>query len=365
MGSFNTACVISQQIIKPKDEVYILPISQSYSYDEVKLEYTDYSGKIINQKQYSYANTTCYATAFWDNAGPLFEGNYEDYGQFKLNNSESNTKNMHILFNLLYNESAKTLEGENSSHDIPFDMKEIYNPKENYTFKGLEDIWNSMWEAMQENRIFVKTAHDAFRPFAFAVAHKVAVDYFVNQYKDLPGIVKKDLETNYETLKKFFVDLNDLLPEQTVILKDMISWPLERMLSLENVRFSQGSEMHLAYKYRGSKEYLDNVFEVLKNNHKISGDNKGLSQESFEFLYKEIKPLLLHKIILGGMEEVNVKLSPMPYGSQDYCNDIGNSYAKMIKEVNKTIKEQIKSERCEEEDEVDVEEKPARKRKMK
>lgn len=347
MGSFNTTCVISHQTIKSKDEVYIFPIFQSSSYEEIEFQYEDYQNNIIKEKQYSYANTSCYATAFWDNAGPIIEGSYYDYGQFNLTNSENNIKNIQILFNILYENSAETLEGENKSHDIVFNMKNLYNPKEHYSFEALSDIWSQMYEALQENRIFIKDNSNKYRPFAVTACHKAAGEYFVNQYKDLKALAVTEFNKSYQIVSKYlnYLTGDGVNPQLLDMVNDSLSWPLQSMLGLKDLHFSQGSAQSLEYKYQRSDEQLKEIIAILKDNYKNDPESKELSSEICDKLYNEVKPIMLHKVILAGMEHLNIKLAPMPYAYQDYSNDIGNSYTKMVKEVNKTIKGQLKEEK--------------------
>lgn len=366
MGSFNTTCVISQQVIKPEDEVYIMPIKQSSSYDTVELQYENYKGEVKTQQQYSYSNSNCYATAFWDNAGPLFTGTYNDYGCFKLTENTTNSRNLITLFNDLHTNSAKVLEGENRTHDIEFDLKSLYSPEEKYSFEQLHSVWDSVWQAMYKGRIFVKNNEEGFRPFSFSVAHKVAVDYFVNQYKDLPGLVIKDLNKNYERVKKYCHDMTiveNTKPEKIEMFEEMSKWTFEDVLSLESLNFAQGSHRNIKYLYPPSIETLKEVKHVFREYYKNNPEATEVNESVFKALYEHMQPILVHKIVLGGMEGLDIKLSPIPYASQDYSNDTGNYYTKMVKEVNKVIKEQIKQK--DKNNGYDDDDKPARKNKLK
>lgn len=55
MGSFNTACMVSQQVIVPGAEALILPIHQQATYNPVELVK---DGE--ETSHYGFAHTTCY-----------------------------------------------------------------------------------------------------------------------------------------------------------------------------------------------------------------------------------------------------------------------------------------------------------------
>ena len=95
MGSFNTTCMVSQQVIAPNDEVVIFPIVPQSSYSPVEL--IDKDGSCV--EAYGHSSSSCYPTAFWNYAGPMLIGTYDDYGKFELENTVNNINNINNEYN--------------------------------------------------------------------------------------------------------------------------------------------------------------------------------------------------------------------------------------------------------------------------
>ena len=65
---------------------------------------------------------------------------------------------------------------------------------------------------------------------------------------------------------------------------------------------------------------------------------------------KEVQTLINHKYILSGLDSINAHFSPMVYASQDYHNEIGNEYTKLVIEINKRVNQLVKEKYGEDED---------------
>jgi hypothetical protein len=48
---------------------------------------------------------------------------------------------------------------------------------------------------------------------------------------------------------------------------------------------------------------------------------------------------------------MNLKLTPMVYGSQDYHNELGNDYLKMLGDINKSVNTLVKEKYGEDDEE--------------
>lgn len=349
MGSFNVSCVMSHQTIKEDDNVYLLPISQATTYNPVDMKYIDHKGNETTYNQYSFANSNCYADAYWQNAGPIIQGIYNDYGKFTLIDNDYNNTNLKILFNYLYNNSLKVSEGSNSTHDIAFDMKQLYDPKEKYSFNALEYIWDEMWTAMYKHRIFV-IENKAVKPFAFTTIHSAAVQYCLDYYKDPEKLIIHSINEDYQEFIKPMLESLSKNESKEGNYYFMIN--IDRLSRLENIHTCQSSDRGLAYLYSQNSSLPENKFEdskevreLLLNYYKSNPKSNIIGEMESNILIKKYLPLLEHKIILGAMEDLNVKLAPTSYAGQDYDNYGGNAYLKMIRAVNKTIKEDLKAEK--------------------
>ena len=81
MGSFNTQCFVTKQVIAPNDKAILLPIIAQNGYNHITFK----SGKTAISRWCS----TCYSTRFWRPTGHLLTGTYEDYGRFVLDKTRS------------------------------------------------------------------------------------------------------------------------------------------------------------------------------------------------------------------------------------------------------------------------------------
>lgn len=90
---------------------------------------------------------------------------------------------------------------------------------------------------------------------------------------------------------------------------------------------------------------------------KTFADNYEFKKQISEKLFVLLKDDLDHMYINFSLNLMDIKLSPMIYAGQDYDNETGNDYAKMIKEVNQKIKKEIKAKYSEDTEDTEDEEK--------
>lgn len=338
MGSFNTACMVSQQVIVPGAEAVILPIHQQATYRPVELVKDN---KEISQ--YGFAHTTCYPTAFWGYSGPIIRGKYYDYGCFEIFNIEENRINMISFFNHLFSDSFITKEGENKCHDVSFNMSSLYNPKKEYSFEELQDIWNKIWEVSQENRLFVSDYQGHPRNLQFAVMHRAAADYLIdyvnkaNSYED----ISYEQKTYFKHYIQGQLDRMIKVFENKKELGDTFSFFASQLTSLSGYRLGEQEGCHISYYYDNWELVMNAVDDFRAKNEDLSK----LSDELIETLFDLFKSQIDHRYIQVGLNWLNIKLSPMVYASQDYDNSTGKSYAKMIRSVGAQINKEIKANR--------------------
>lgn len=340
MGSFNTTCFVSQQTIVPGAKCIILPIIQQSTYDEIELISPDNS---FETSVLGHAHTTCYPTCYWGYYGPLITGTYYDYGKFEIDNSGENIKSLKFLFNKLLSDSFKTKQGENEYHDVAFDMSSLYSPETEYSFEQLIGIWDEIWMVTCEHRLFVRNYKHQPRSFQFAVMHQKSAEYLINmvsnekswdgmsyhQYNYFENFVKSKLG-------KFVDETKEVPPE----LLEFVFWRIE---SLDGYRVGDSEGSFISSLYRSPNGVID-ILQTM-----VSGDFSKMPE-----LFQLYKTQLDHRYIHRGLDDLNIKLSPMVYASQDYSNDIGSAFLEMVKNVNADINAEIKA-RYGEDDDEDVE----------
>lgn len=332
MGCFNTTCFISQQTIAPEDRVYLFPIEQGSSYRPVDMSFGD--NKL---SQYSFTCSTCYPTGLWTVSGPMLEGTYDDYGRFSIPDTPSNLRNMFSLFCHLLENSAVVTQGDNQFHDTPFDMSSKFNPTQKYSYDQLIEVWEYMWSAVEENRIFVKNFSEAAVPFAFAVMHKVAGDYLIET------INKNSEEDVYTYLDQQFKRKLKTYPHKESMV---ISLGCD-ISSLEGFRFGRFEGCY------PSLFYGNNTVPVIKIITQFCTDNPdttSLDIDTTKAIMDIMSDAINFRYILDSMHFMNAKFSPMVYASQDYSNELGNEFANMVVEVNKRVNTIVKEKYGEDED---------------
>lgn len=129
MGSFNTKCFVTQQMITPNTKSVIFPIIQNSTYEAADLVYGD---KEI--QKHGITSTTCYSDAFFEYAGPMFFGKYDDYGRFSIDKADNNHRSFLDFFNMLHKKSFVTKEGKSKYRDFSFNFKEMFDPQKKYEF---------------------------------------------------------------------------------------------------------------------------------------------------------------------------------------------------------------------------------------
>lgn len=336
MGSFNTACMVSQQVIVPGAETFILPIQQQATYNPVEIMKDN-----KELSQYGCAHTSCYPTAFWGYAGPLIHGKYDDYGRFELINTNDNKMNIIEFFNYLNKNAFNTKQGKNQYHDHAFDMNSLYDPKKEYSFDELENIWNKVWDVTQENRVFVSNYQGEARNLQFAVIHHVAAEYLidtVNKYKSYSG-QSYDQKAYFKNYMQSQTARMIEIFEHKKELGDIFSFLGSQLGSLSNYGIGEQEGAYISQYYNSWNLVMDSMDKFVLENP----NTKELSEELIDELFAVFETQIKHRYIHMGLDSFNIKLSPMVYASQDYDNSTGKSYAKMIKEVSGKITKEIKA----------------------
>lgn len=362
MGSFNTTCCVSQQTIASYDSVYLFPIEQQHSYEKVSL-INNATGKSVKEDKYSFTKNTCYPNGLWETSGPMIEGVYDDYGRFKLANNKDNVTNLHNLFKHL---STNGLITEANARDGGFDMKEVFDKKKQYSYLELTDIWEYMFTACEQERVFVNDYKGVSSPFTFAVMHKATGKYLINMIENSDSWHSKPT-TQKKSLVQYIseqIDGSSFFKESLPI--DVCSRVVaSQMTHLQDFQVVNNSYAKINKFYEVSIK--GSTFPQLLQPYLESPTKMKVEKDIVDQFYQLVKSQLNHRYILGGMDELNAKLSPMIYAGQDYSNKVGNEVLKMITTVNAQVTKQIKQRNAENGDEYEEEVAPvvAKKNKLK
>jgi hypothetical protein len=197
MGSFNTSCFVTQQIIKPDDAVVLFPIFQEKggAVDVVP----DPGQPLITASHPQFTSSTCHQTAFWEYGGPTLEATYADYGRFTLLNTPQNIAHLTSFFESLHSNLCEVKPGDNDCHDHPLRFRDLFDPIKTYSFAELSEIWETLSEMIHESRLFVRKLGyvNDIRPLAFAVVHTSTFRHTIDLYESF-----EDFRKTKQTLRK-------------------------------------------------------------------------------------------------------------------------------------------------------------------
>ena len=338
MGSFNTACFASQQTISPNEDARIIFLIQSRSYSPVDLTFGD-----ATHKAYGVASSTCYAEAFWQPVGVFLEATYEDYGKFSIKKTPHTRAALAHIIGRLLESGLNASECENSSHDIPFNLASkltecsaafqasvqprkfdaaapVYFTEE--FDSDLDLIWAYVEEVLSENRVFMMDYSHVVRPVALGVLCESAYHGLIKaketeysyrgEPNDMDSYVKRavsELEERLATLKKDDDGFHK-------------SWLISDGLRSMTERISRSMRQSTCF----ISDFVDAAVA-----------EKLTTAELIEKVLPSIKPALQDMFAVGGLEEFNVRFSPMVYAGQDYSNELGKAYAKFVQEVSTQV----------------------------
>ena len=327
MGSFNLTCFASQHTISESNKATIIPIIQQATYEAVNLSLGD-----IKVSQFGFAHSICYPNAFWDFAGPIFEGTYADYGNFYLTENKSNYNNLINFFNILYKSLFKVEQGSNSVHDLPIDFQSLYQPDKTYSFDELTSIWDTLWHVGQKNRLFINQRQQP-RQLQFAVLHQKTVKFFENEMskcrfpESFDQLIDEFIQSKFDFISRCIlsIDTNDPKNFYYKMSKDLI----ENILNLQTMNHSFNCSFYDFYN-DVNKESFNVISKFITKNPQAKEFDSSTLKKIKKFCSDAIK----QKSIYFGLENYNVKLSPITYGYQDYNNSVGKNFLKFIQEIN-------------------------------
>jgi hypothetical protein len=320
MGSFNTTCFVTQQTIAGEDKCYVLPVRQAIGYSPVKLRRMgeDFS-------RYGICHQDCYPNANWEPVGNFLEGEYDDYGLVELANTPLNHHRLTSFFRYLQNYSFVAEPGENYIHDVPFDFPAFVDaePELQELLRGagpedqksrhelLMKAWAYYEEVSRQYRVFT-ASHGEREPrqVRHAILHKDAYLRLIALTESQQGY-KGQPYTRRAVFDRILDEVKGLADKTQPKLASMY-WGLK--LSL--VGFSSGL----------SFDDEDDVFEPLFERY-IEGQMKK------DALFKAVRPWLDSRFVMMGLNQLNIRISPMTYATQDYSNEIGRLYAAFVSEA--------------------------------
>ena len=188
MGSYNINCGISDLPIIEGEEVFVIPIQRCV--DLV-------SGKVISKRCMEGGNVYidnlgCDSDSWWKPFSSAFKAKYTGYGSFIPNDLEDLEKGLYASLNSDdsgFKNIAITSQGENRSHDLPFNWAELSQ------IENKEEKWRKVEKCINENRVFVENYF--FKPtltqISFCVMKASVYDFFLKNCTEKKEIDPVDI----------------------------------------------------------------------------------------------------------------------------------------------------------------------------
>lgn len=341
MGSFNISCFASQQTIAPGDPCWVMPVVQSASYNPVDICLP--SGVV---QRFGVANTTCYPNSFWNPAGPLLEATYDDYGQVRLENTQSNKFKLWSLVSYWHSKVVNVGQGENPYHENALDIHKVFELEAPTFYKLLNKVevpaeelerrswpecvavFDRIWKASQQHRLFLLKSGTEPRPMQFAAIHADAAQTLVEQVGAL---------TNW--------DNESLAPRE--LFRRAITAAKAELQKAPSGEPDQAEVFALVRKSMAShvaREELRRVGSCTGVDYEV--ENRALSiavekvldgELSEDEAFEKAESYLHTRYVLEGLMSHNLVITPIVYAGQDYDNSIGRDYAKFIRKVSARV----------------------------
>lgn len=227
MGSWNNTCGLTNLPIHSGEAVYVFP---------------------IKERDLSKYRSHCYSTALYQPMIIPFTSKYNDYG----GGEDSSGPSFDLFIEELRRELVELEVGENQYHDIAVKREGF----------GEEEFFN----AIHENRLFVKGFGTTDRPVFFTMVRKDVVDRMWNEwtfdmYKGKDTEVPPGFETDKYYIKNVtYEKLASLLPEFIAnISNKFMSMDKSDKLAQRYIRRS------LFTSEDGNQSILESTFRVFEN----------------------------------------------------------------------------------------------------
>ena len=345
MGSFNTTCFATNQIIAEHDKCRVLPIFQSSTFSSMDATRGD-----RNEKLFGASNSRSHPTAYWEPAGAWIAAAYSDYGTFVPELSARNRPKLLTFFFEVAKRSPLIAQGENPSRDMSvdfasfvkdqapgiqaaFDAQHRYSQSVVVTDDSLDTeilkCWTYLEEPICQGRVFLPNSSQGFRPVQLSVIHErsyVSLVALTSDEKDWDG--NSLLPTEF--LSRTIAQCRALAEEYMVAFakeQDQVRPGLRAWSFADSFRGALGS-LDSSNRYpRGVESYFLRELSVQLFEGKISEN---------EFI-ADFTPWLLDRYALTGLDSMNLQIAPMRYSGQDYSNESGQRYAKFVASVSTQV----------------------------
>lgn len=291
MGSFNTSCFVTKQVIKPNQKVVIFPICA-----------------LLNGNG-------------WEVMGSAITAVYIDYGMYDVLET---TENIEALFNLYTMLKNKVKFDSEYNFLNSIDLKKLEDLDTNILFNNLSSFWADINDKIVNGKLKILIDRVS-RDVQISVMSIHTFDYILNSNK----IIKVSPSQYYEyyinkDIKKFLRMCNDGLYVNNPKL------PIEYLITEFFISHFEFNTFPIEFLYTRNK--VDCLYKMYVEGELIKSEHiYGLMKYYYDIYY-----------VMEAIKKIPyIKFEPQVYTGQDYYNEIGLNYMEMVKGVNLKLQEEI------------------------
>jgi hypothetical protein len=343
MGSHYSQCFATRQTIAPGDKCYAMAVTQMSTYGTIAL-----SRRGEQFQAEGISRSAIWPDAYWAPVSNLIEGRYRLNGDIEITENDENFRRLFAFTQLMLQSAFVTEEGENSTHDLPFDFPSYV--KENCPV--LQEHFGGMTDASPKDAGGSFNKEDKAKVFAemvdawtytdnVAFKHRV----FYADYQNRPRPLQFTLlhGSTYDTLltKVSSAHAAEVYADKALaVLEEKKAsgiYPPEKMAK---------PEMRELLEWLGPFAMTDVVhqlgeFHCIRYHEKLLGFAEYgvqymLGKLARAKLHKLMVPVFRDRLVVHMLESYEIKIQPKSIRYEDDKNHIGKGYAALVSQVSES-----------------------------
>ena len=172
-----------------------MAIRQQNTYGTVQMTHNGKSHEALG-----ISHSAIYPDAYWTPVSNFIEGVYHLNGDIDITETAENVRRLLAFVKLMLQNAAVVAEGDNPSHDLPFDLQQflvengplvllrLEQPLQSFTpaqssalFEQLASAWTYVDDVAFKHRVFYADYKGRMRPLQMTLTHKRAYDDFLDK----------------------------------------------------------------------------------------------------------------------------------------------------------------------------------------
>jgi hypothetical protein len=306
-----------------------------------------YKGKV--HKAQGISHSAIYPDAYWTPVGNFIEGTYRISGDIDITENDENIRRLLVFVKLMLENAAVVSQGENETHDLPFDLPlyltenapflkgylakspsaPLTKEQSSELFNDLAGVWRHVDDVAFKHRVFYADYNRRMRPLQLTLMHKRC-------YDDLLGLVG-----------------DEYTPEA---LFDRAMKEVAESDSLERARSSgvpaSSRELYVAIAAQAFVRPLTRfgVFDDIDYHEEDLGFGEFVLQHiegklSKAQLFKRTAQVSKDRLVVHLLEDYKIKFAPKCIWHEDGKNVLGRGYAEFIGRVSASVTKGRKNKR--------------------